>query len=474
VLFRSIQVQRLKLLRDFTLDFRNPDGSRRMWTVIIGENGTAKTSLLQATALAAAGPALVNALATPIVGHLRDRRTTGTMEVAATFAFSKLHQRRRDLHPMLPTTGIDYSAVRLRSELELGPKSSTITGSSVYLDANDDEMKQAKRGDPLDRARALSSHLWFVAAYGVGRFLPSPAESPRLDRPPIERMESLFGHSSTLTSLRFLDHFDETKARRFSRLLRDTLTHAESLVPDLQGIELRGKGGVKKAGDLIDKDRFTLRVGTKNRKVPAVALSHGYQSTIAWVADLIGHVMLEADTAIQAKDIEGLVLIDEIDLYLHPQWQVGLITALRTTFPKVQFIVTTHSPVVLSAFAPSEVVRVKQHPKTGDVERAFHHPETGELVVESMLEGMAPVQPDPRMMTGTDLYRDWFGVDRLILNPNGKELRQYTRIARDPLRHKIAVLKLGQLRTSLRKLGLTELPSPVPRLETPVPDGDPE
>ena len=46
----------MKLLRDFTLDFNTADGAPRMWTVIIGPNGTAKTTILQAIALAAAGP----------------------------------------------------------------------------------------------------------------------------------------------------------------------------------------------------------------------------------------------------------------------------------------------------------------------------------------------------------------------------------------------------------------------------------
>src|SRR5690606_2430475 len=126
----------------------------------------------------------------------------------------------------------------------------------------------------------------------------------------------------------------------------------------------KGRGGVSQASSLIDRERFQLKIGRHNYKLPAVALSHGYQSTLAWIADLIGHVMWEADDAIEAADIEGLVLIDEIDLYLHPQWQAGLITALRRTFPKVQFVATTHSPVVLSSLQPEEIVVLGHNPET--------------------------------------------------------------------------------------------------------------
>ena len=45
----------------------------------------------------------------------------------------------------------------------------------------------------------------------------------------------------------------------------------------------------------------------------------------------------------------GIVLIDEIDLHLHPRWQWKIIDALKNTFPRVQFIVTTHSPVIIAA-----------------------------------------------------------------------------------------------------------------------------
>lgn len=68
-----LHIQNLKLLRDFELDFVDADGEPRMWTVIIGPNGTGKTSILQAIALTAAGSLQVNGLAKPVIGHLVDR-----------------------------------------------------------------------------------------------------------------------------------------------------------------------------------------------------------------------------------------------------------------------------------------------------------------------------------------------------------------------------------------------------------------
>ncbi len=80
---RTLKIQRLKRLRDFELDFRNPDDTPRMWTVLIGENGTCKSSVLQAIAMAAAGGSLVNRLAARVAGQLRDRRSSESMDVRA-------------------------------------------------------------------------------------------------------------------------------------------------------------------------------------------------------------------------------------------------------------------------------------------------------------------------------------------------------------------------------------------------------
>lgn len=435
----SLYISRLKLLEDFWLSFTNEDGSIRKWTVIIGKNGTAKTSILQAIALAAAGKLQINALAKPVVGHLRDRREDAFMRVRANFR----------------VPGQSSDPAYLHSTVELAPGSNTLE-ADAYLGTN-----LERELDPLVDARKTNRPGWFVAGYGVSRFLPDPTRNPTLENPSIERMEPLFQHTAGLTSLRFVDYFPPAHARSFVKVLRDMLTNVHDLVPDLETIELKGQGGVTTAGQLIDRDRFALKTGSKELKLPAVALSHGYQSVIAWIADLIGHMMLELGPNISARDMRGVVLIDEIDLYLHPSWQAGLIPALRETFPEVQFIATTHSPVVLAGLAPHEIVRVAQHPETGSVYRWGHDAETGELV--QVGPDTKILEPDPRTMTGTELYRSWFDVDRLLLNPKGHVLREWRRIAGDPFRTDEEEASLRSLREELEGAGIAATPDPVAR-----------
>ncbi len=85
------------------------------------------------------------------------------------------------------------------------------------------------------------------------------------------------------------------------------------------------------------------------RKLPFKYLSDGVRNMLAMVADIAfrcsvlnPHYREEA-----VEQTSGIVLVDELDLHLHPSWQKKVVQSLRETFPKVQFIVTTHSPLIL-------------------------------------------------------------------------------------------------------------------------------
>ena len=87
-------------------------------------------------------------------------------------------------------------------------------------------------------------------------------------------------------------------------------------------------------------------------------LSDGYRNMVAMVAD-IAHRAARLNPhmgANVAKECSGVVLIDEIDLHLHPKWQRRVVGDLQKAFPKIQFIATTHSPFILQSLDPGEVI----------------------------------------------------------------------------------------------------------------------
>ncbi len=95
-------------------------------------------------------------------------------------------------------------------------------------------------------------------------------------------------------------------------------------------------------------------------------MSDGIRNTIALTADIAWRcVQLNAHLGEAAvKETEGIVLIDEVDMHLHPEWQQLIVGSLREAFPRIQFIVTTHSPQVLTT-VNAESVRII-HPEPNE------------------------------------------------------------------------------------------------------------
>lgn len=78
-------------------------------------------------------------------------------------------------------------------------------------------------------------------------------------------------------------------------------------------------------------------------------LGYGYQSTLSWMADFCKKLFDRYPNSKNPLKEPAVLLVDEIDLHLHPQWQRGLINSLSSIFPKTQFIVTTHSPFIIQS-----------------------------------------------------------------------------------------------------------------------------
>ena len=144
--------------------------------------------------------------------------------------------------------------------------------------------------------------------------------------------------------------------------------------------------------------------------------------------------------------MRGLVLIDELDLYLHPTWQVVLVRALKRAFPKMQFIFTTHSPLVLAALDPTEdqVVLLTRNEKTGSVERVIR-PE------------------DPRLLTASELLKLYFELGDLHPDPIGRMVHDYRYLASNPYRRDEDDAQLVEWRKALAEADVDPHFEPVPR-----------
>lgn len=108
-----------------------------------------------------------------------------------------------------------------------------------------------------------------------------------------------------------------------------------------------------------EKDGKLVPNTTAATALPVSWLSDGVRAVFSMVADIAYRcVKLNPHLGIKAcEETCGIILIDEVDIFLHPSWQQRIIGDLQRTFPKIQFIVTTHSPQVVSS-VPKECVRI--------------------------------------------------------------------------------------------------------------------
>lgn len=170
-----------------------------------------------------------------------------------------------------------------------------------------------------------------IVAYGVSRFLTNKGGSKTMSK----RTASLFSDDELLLSVEDKLKFNEKRFKEISDKLIE-------IIPNLDSI----KKIIKPNGDpeiiFIEKDSNNQKF---EEGVSLDQLGAGYRSIFMMMGDMI--IRLSNDLEKSVNDISGVVLIDELDAHLHPKYQYELPELLSNAFPKVQFIVSTHSPIPL-------------------------------------------------------------------------------------------------------------------------------
>jgi predicted ATP-binding protein involved in virulence len=172
-----------------------------------------------------------------------------------------------------------------------------------------------------------------IATYGVSRFQLTASDQTASERSQ-QRTYSLFHDDGQLINIEqeLITTFAYNKPR-FEQLRQIFL----KIIPNLKDIEIDTTNGSPKVR-YYEKDE-------QNRTYEAVSLNElaaGYRSILTMIGDMVIRLS-ENKEAVQ--DISAIVLIDELDAHLHPKYQYELPKLLSDVFPKIQFIVTTHSPI---------------------------------------------------------------------------------------------------------------------------------
>lgn len=313
-------------------------------------------------------------------------------------------------------------------------------------------------GGPIAKVRGMEAKFWFLAGYGPTRALPVPKTLDRSRSSVIERLDSLFS-SSQISGTNFADYFsgDPSVLESYERILKQALL-SHGILPRVKDFTLHKKGSIQSAAQVLEAHQFEVDAGPETVTIPSAWLSQGYQSLISWVADLVGQFFWDRGGPVELEDMEGLVLIDELDIHLHPAWQATLIRSLKAAFPRVQFVVTTHSPMLLPGLERDEIIMLRQD-------------EEGNVVAESPDES-------PKLMTGSELYESFFGIHELYPREVGDALSRFGYLAGNPHRTDEEEAELQRVMAVLKTEGVNPGWEPKPKngvaVTTPKPKSTPK
>lgn len=340
--------------RRVELDFTRPDGSYAGWTVIAGLNNSGKTSLLRAIALAICGPNTARSL----VPGFEDWISIGKSHAKATALLEYDPTVEVYTPGLLPLSNTPFQAGltwtwrikpdadgRVGDTLGRQPQFSAAPASRELLEVSGPWQQEAEG--------------WFCAGYGPFRRLAGGSSE----------VQRLMGTAGPVSRLSSLFHEDASLAEGVSWLIEQHLRALEQRrgAEDLKNTALAILGdGLLPGGYRIDTvDSEGLWVIHGEHRFPLREMSDGYRTVVALVVDLIkqlhdayGELALDTGLERPALACPGVVLIDEVDAHLHVTWQKRIGGWLKSHFPAIQFIVTTHSPYICQSADPGGLIRL--------------------------------------------------------------------------------------------------------------------
>ncbi len=314
------------------------------FNVVIGKNASGKTSLLDALAIAIGTyPSfLVKSSNNIDVSNVRTVIVDGQPkpQLPSQIIF--------DLHFDGEDTGKSFVSIE------------KLTGEIFGSEGAFDTIKiRAKATNDLQESRSANSKVNFplIAYYGTGRLWKNNSKIDYFKQEEgvfLGYKDCLAAQASSNTFISWYKTLEDTVSKfkqplheQQLKLFKETIS---SMIPEWTDM----------AFNYLEDDLmgiFKNENGALNM-LPFKNLSDGYRNMIGMVADMV-YRCLQLNPGLKENAVsatEGVVLIDEIDLHLHPEWQKSVVGNLKRVFPKIQFIATTHSPFIVQSLSKDELI----------------------------------------------------------------------------------------------------------------------
>lgn len=361
VYFSSLELENVRCFGERqVLELTDDQGRPARWTLLLGDNGVGKTTLLQCLTWMRPVPAGTEKEDEPeeIEPALTNEENSVFNSLLRTGAEITL-----DLKATLTVGQSLGETKRQARKIETGIR---MLGNDGQLQSHDLTTNNFPRS-----IRNLARLEPTIFAYGAARHMGiSNLDKSELDDP----LASLFSSSTELYDaeeiLLNLDYLTARQGQNHERRLQQIKQLLATILPDVShddGIQILGPKVFRNPGE-----RSGVWFETSYGLVPLSGLSLGYQTTLAWALDLATRLYERYPDSPKPLAELAIVLVDEIDLHLHPRWQRRIMTDLTQHFSNVQFIATAHSPLMVQAATNANLAVLQQRDGQVEIENRPH------------------------------------------------------------------------------------------------------
>jgi predicted ATP-binding protein involved in virulence len=305
------------------------DGKPAEWIIILGENGTGKSTLLKMLALNLMG----SRMPLDVVDRFRLAKFAANGSKSVPHCYTEIaaswHDTNKERGIINYTSENSVPIQRLRGEIFVGSvRHGGDTSDRLYKSLFSEEVQGG----------------WFCAGYGPWRRASFSGRSLRqenvsaLGSTKSGRFASLFNEDYSLSAFTewIIDLEYQVLKNPQDYYTNRVFTLATSIFANsLPGFKFHS----------INSNKEIILTDGK-MEITVDQLSDGYKSVASWTGDLVKLLIEAFPNSEDPTKEEGVVIIDEIDIHLHPKWQRDIVNQTRRVFPNIQFIVTTHSPFV--------------------------------------------------------------------------------------------------------------------------------
>ncbi len=309
--------------------------SRYKWVTLLGENGGGKSTALQALGLLLAGPEGATKLLSSPQGWLNDESHAGKISV-------KIHQGKNDpgkFGDKKVTKAFAYNYLITGSQ-------SVEVSKKIYTEPTIIEGELQVRHLSWLRENALlpKGKGWFAAGYGAFRRLTR--KSGQIIVPSLQTPLRYTNFSTQFEEDKPLTSFEQWLVYLDYRISKNSETG--KLAEKQREIGIKAIDKLLPEGSSFEKidDNGRIWFNVNGVSVMTLSLSDGYRSILALAGDLVWRLIEAFPESKDPLKEDGIVLIDELDIHLHPTWQRVIPSWLQSVFPNIQFIIATHSPLI--------------------------------------------------------------------------------------------------------------------------------